>query len=124
MFKTSILMCSGLLVLLLVLRCRAFIIREIIVNEPMTLLCTCSGNRSAVQWTCFIPSEAVVAEIRMCRSEQRCEKSFSLSGETSRGNFSLMISSVAYSDAGSYRCRCGGESVTDITLKVLDKCTW
>lgn len=113
---------SDLLVYLLLLQCHAFIVREIIVNEPVTFPCTCSGPCPVGRWTRFIPGNTVIAESRMCRSEQRYQKRFAVPGDQSRGDFSLKISSVAYNDAGSYRCSCNGESVTEVKLKVIGKC--
>ncbi|XP_053541314.1 protein turtle-like [Ictalurus punctatus] len=106
-------------VYLLLLQCHAFIVREIIVNEPVTFPCTCSGPCPVGRWTRFIPGNIVIAESRMCRSEQRYQKRFAVPGDQSRGDFSLKISSVAYNDAGSYRCSCNGESVTEVKLKVI-----
>lgn len=115
----SILNPDCVMVCLLILQTRAFITREIMVNDPLTLQCTCSENCPVVRWSRFIPEETVVAWIRVCPEKKRQEKRFLFSGDTSRGNFSLMISSVAYNDAGSYRCSCNGKSVTEVKLKVV-----
>ncbi|XP_053083042.1 uncharacterized protein LOC113539468 [Pangasianodon hypophthalmus] len=109
-----------LIVYLLKLQCQAFIVREILVNEPVTFPCTCSGNWPVVLWTRFIPSKAVIAKChsRTCWIEQHCQKRCAVSGDTSTGNFSIMIRSAAYNDAGSYRCTCDGDPVTEVKLKV------
>ncbi|XP_053335543.1 uncharacterized protein LOC128508300 [Clarias gariepinus] len=108
-----------LIVCLLMLQSQAFITREIIVTEPVTFPCTCSGNCPVVQWMRFIPSEVVIAKISTCQSEQHCQKRFAVSGDTNRGDFSLTIGSVFYNDIGSYRCTCNGTSVTEVKLKIL-----
>lgn len=113
---------SDLLVYLLMEQCQAFIFRESMVNKPLTLPCSCSGDCPAVQWIRFIPKRAVVAESAMCLKQQHSQSRYSVSGDTSGGDFSLTIGSVAYNDAGSYMCSCNGQSVTEVKLKVLGKC--
>lgn len=112
---------SDLSVYQMLLQCQAFSVKEVLVNEPVTLLCNCSGNCPSVQWTRFIPSKAVIAESRACRGDSHSEKRFAIS-RSGEGNSSLMISSVAYTDAGSYMCSCNGKPVTEVKLKVLGKC--
>ncbi|XP_058263063.1 CD226 antigen-like [Hemibagrus wyckioides] len=100
-------------------QCQAFIFRESMVNKPLTLPCSCSGNCPEVRWIRFIPKRAVVAQSGMCPKQQHSQSRYSVSGDTSRGDFSLTISSVAYNDAGSYMCSCNGQSVTEVKLKVI-----
>lgn len=109
-----------LIVHLLILQCQGFIIRQILVNEPVTFPCICSGNQPVVLWIRFIPSSAVIAKCdsQTCWIEQYFQKRFAVSGDTSSGNYSISISSVVYTDAGSYRCSCDGHSVTEEKLQV------
>lgn len=107
-----------LIVHLLILQCPAFTVRHIMVNEPVTFLCICTGNRPVVLWTRFIPSKVVIAKCdsQTCRIEQHFQKRFAVSGDTSSGNYSISISSVVYTDAGSYRCSC--DPVDEVKLQV------
>ncbi|XP_058229119.1 uncharacterized protein LOC131342361 isoform X1 [Hemibagrus wyckioides] len=111
---------SLIVVYLLMQPCQTFIVREVLVNEPVTFPCTCSGNQSEVLWTRFIPRKADIATChsQTCRIEQRCLRRFSVSGDASRGNFSMRISSVVYNDAGSYRCTCDKAVATEVKLRV------
>ncbi|XP_047673219.1 CD226 antigen-like isoform X1 [Tachysurus fulvidraco] len=106
-------------VYLLMPQCQAFIVRESMVNEALTLPCNCSGNCPVVLWIHFIPDKVVVVQSWICSKQENFNKRFTLPGDTSRGDFSLMISSVAYTDAGSYMCRCNEKSVTEVKLKVI-----
>ncbi|KAG7324805.1 hypothetical protein KOW79_011121 [Hemibagrus wyckioides] len=108
------------IVYLLMEQCQAFIFRESMVNKPLTLPCSCSGHCPEVRWIRFIPKRAVVAQSGMCPKQQHSQSRYSVSGDTSRGDFSLTISSVAYNDAGSYMCSCNGQSVTEVRLKVFE----
>ncbi|XP_060758493.1 uncharacterized protein LOC132869176 isoform X2 [Neoarius graeffei] len=107
------------IVSLFMLQCQAFLFRQIIVSEPGTFPCTCSGKCPVVQWILFIPSKATIAESKMCHNEWHFEKGFSLSGNASKGDVSLTINSVTYNHAGSYRCICNGKSATEVKLKVI-----
>ncbi|KAG7324804.1 hypothetical protein KOW79_011120 [Hemibagrus wyckioides] len=107
------------IVYLLMEQCQAFIFRESMVNKPLTLPCSCSGNCPEVQWIRFVPDGTIVAQSGMCPKQQHSQSRYSVSGDTSRGDFSLTISSVAYNDAGSYMCSCNGQSVTEVKLKVI-----
>lgn len=111
-------------VYLLMQPCQMFFVREVIINEPVTFPCTCSGNLSEVLWTRFIPRKADIATChsQTCRIEQRCIRRFSVSGDMSRGNFSMRISSVVYNDAGSYRCTCDKAVAAEVKLRVYGKC--
>ncbi|KAI5610009.1 AT-rich interactive domain-containing protein 4B isoform X2 [Silurus asotus] len=109
---------SELQVYLLMLQCQAFIIREVLVKDSVTFPCSCTGNCPVVQWSRFIPSYTIVSEWK-CPRGQNLQKRFEISGDTSRGDFSLMIISVAYNDGGSYRCSCNGETVSEVKMKVL-----
>lgn len=117
-------MFSDPLVHLLILQCQGFTVRYILVNEPVTFPCICSGNQPVVLWIRFIPSSAVIAKCdsQTCWIEQYFQKRFAVSGDTSSGNYSISISSVVYTDAGSYRCSCDGHSVTEEKLQVYGKC--
>ncbi|KAK2866706.1 hypothetical protein Q7C36_002762 [Tachysurus vachellii] len=107
------------MVCLLMPQCQGFIVIESMVNEALTLPCNCSGNCPVVRWIRFIPDNAVVVQGRICSKQQNFKKRFTLPLDTSRGDFSLMISSVAYNDAGSYKCSCNEISVTEVKLKVI-----
>ncbi|XP_060750166.1 uncharacterized protein LOC132862239 isoform X2 [Tachysurus vachellii] len=107
------------MVYLLMQQCQAFIVIESMVNEALTLPCNCSGNCPAVWWSRFIPDNAAIVQSWKCSKKEHFNKRFTLPGDTSRGNFSLMISSVAYNDAGSYMCSCNEISVTEVKLKVI-----
>ncbi|XP_047673243.1 uncharacterized protein LOC113648436 isoform X4 [Tachysurus fulvidraco] len=115
------LLCLGIIVMvyLLMPQCQAFIVIESMVNEALTLLCNCSGNCPVVQWIRFIPDKAVIVQSWKCSKQKNFKERFTLPGDTSRGDFSLMISSVAYNDAGSYMCSCNEKSVTEVKLKVI-----
>ncbi|XP_046709008.1 hemicentin-2-like [Silurus meridionalis] len=108
----------SVLIYLLMLQCQAFIIREVLVKDSVTFPCSCTGNCPVVQWSRFIPSYTIVSEWK-CSRGQNLQKRFEISGDTSRGDFSLMIISVAYNDGGSYRCSCNGETVSEVKMKVL-----
>ncbi|XP_046710412.1 uncharacterized protein LOC124389154 [Silurus meridionalis] len=108
----------SVLIYLLMLPCQAFIIREVLVKDSVTFPCSCTGNCPVVQWSRFIPSYTIVAKWK-CPRGQNLQKRFEISGDTSRGDFSLMIISVAYNDGGSYRCSCNGETVSEVKMKVL-----
>ncbi|XP_047673224.1 CD226 antigen-like [Tachysurus fulvidraco] len=107
------------MVYLLMPQCQAFIVRESMVNEALTLPCNCSGNCPVVRWIRFIPDKVVFVQSWKCSKQENFNERFTLPEDTSRGNFSLMISSVAYNDAGSYMCRCNEISVTEVKLKVI-----
>lgn len=108
-------------VCLALMQCRAFTVKEIGVHEPVSF--PCPGNCSHVLWTRFIPTEAGIAECHRhtCRIEQHCPKRFAVSGDVSRGDFTLRITSAAYNDAGSYKCTCDRVPVTEVKLKVYGK---
>ncbi|KAK3528617.1 hypothetical protein QTP70_006030 [Hemibagrus guttatus] len=106
-------------VYLLMQQCQAFLFRDSMVNKPLTLPCSCSGNCPEVRWIRFIPKRAVVAQSGMCPKHEHLQSRYSVKGDTSRGDFSLTISSVAYNDAGSYMCSCNGQTVTEVKLKVI-----
>ncbi|XP_027021132.2 uncharacterized protein LOC113655053 isoform X2 [Tachysurus fulvidraco] len=105
------------MVYLLMPQCQAFIVIESMVNEALTLPCNCSGYCPVVWWSRFIPDKAVIVQ-QICSKQENFKERFTLPGDTSRGNVSLMISSVAYTDAGSYMCSCNEKSVTEVKLKV------
>ncbi|XP_047673217.1 neural cell adhesion molecule 1-like [Tachysurus fulvidraco] len=116
--KWLLISCITVMVYLLMPQCQAFIVIESMVNEALTLLCNCSGNCPVVRWIRFIPNKAVIVQ-QICSKQENFNKRLALPGDTSRGDFSLMISSVAYTDAGSYMCRCNEISVTEVKLKVI-----
>ncbi|MCI4390038.1 hypothetical protein PGIGA_G00117970 [Pangasianodon gigas] len=93
-----------------------------IVNGPVTLPCTCSGQK--VEWSIFHPrlTKSFIASCHheTCQIDQHFQKRFSVLVDTSRGNFSMSISSALYNDFGFYRCTCNGKSVSEVKLKVYD----
>ncbi|XP_060750079.1 CD226 antigen-like [Tachysurus vachellii] len=117
--KWLLIPCITVMVYLLMQQCQAFIVIESMVNEALTLPCNCSGNCPLVQWIRFIPDKVVIVQSRICLKQENFKERFTLPLDTSRGNFSLMISSVTYNDAGSYNCSCNEISVTEVKLKVI-----
>lgn len=110
-----------LIVCLLAAHSRTFSDISAIVNEPVTLPCTCSGQ--VVNWTIFYPVSAHIAGCYhgMCKIHQPFQNRFSFLGKTSSGNFSMSTSSVLYNDRGIYRCTCNGEIENEGKLHVYSK---
>ncbi|KAF5904580.1 antigen like protein [Clarias magur] len=108
------------IVLLLMVRCHTFKVRETSVNEPVTLPCTCHGNSPVVEWTRFIPSSARIAncQSQTCQIEEDYRERFEVSKDATGGNYSMRINPTAYNDGGSYRCTCNGNKVTEVKLRV------
>ncbi|XP_047673221.1 CD226 antigen-like isoform X1 [Tachysurus fulvidraco] len=117
--KWLLIPCIIVMIYLLMQQFQAFIVIESMVNEALTLPCNCSGNCPVVQWIRFIPDNVVIVQSWMCLKQENFNKRFTLPEDTSRGDFSLMISSVAYTDAGYYMCSCNEKSVTEVELKVI-----
>ncbi|XP_036415430.1 uncharacterized protein LOC118799583 [Colossoma macropomum] len=108
-----------LIVCLQTVQSQHFTALNAVVNDPVTLLCeiVCLGD---AQWTIFIPSKTDIARCDKgtCRVEKGFQKRFAFSGDTKKGNISLLIRSVVYNDVGSYRCSCDGKT-SEIKLKVF-----
>ncbi|XP_072522469.1 uncharacterized protein [Salminus brasiliensis] len=92
---------------------------EVVVNDPITLPCgiECPGE---AKWSIFIPIKADVAHCdrETCWVEDGFQKRFTVSGDRTRGNISLLIRAVAYNDKGSYRCSCDGKTA-EVKLRVF-----
>ncbi|KAG7319196.1 hypothetical protein KOW79_017670 [Hemibagrus wyckioides] len=94
--------------------------KSAIVDGPVSLPCTCSGEE--VEWTIFSPIKATIAGCHhgVCEIKPPFKKSFSFLGNTSSGNFSISINSTRYNDHGMYRCTCNGVQVSAGKLHVYD----
>lgn len=112
---------SASLVCLSVMHSHTFPDISAIVNGPLSLPCTCSGEE--VEWTIFSPIKATIAGCHhgVCEIDPSFNKSFSFLGNTSSGNFSISINSTRYNDHGMYRCTCNGEEVSAGKLHVYGK---
>ncbi|XP_047673228.1 uncharacterized protein LOC113655053 isoform X1 [Tachysurus fulvidraco] len=100
-------------------KCQGCFVKKSKVNEALTLPCNCSGNCPVVRWIRFIPDKVVVVQSWKCSKQENFKERFTLPGDTSRGDFSLMISSVTYNDASSYMCSCNKKLLTEVKLKVI-----